>query len=192
TPGGILAEMLAAGMNSGVHGAAQSAVKVEQQVLNWCKQIVGFPRTASGILVTGGSMANLVGLAVARNAKTGIDVNQHGLHSARKPLTLYCSAQTHNSVDKAIGLLGLGRDSLRPIRVNDRFEIDVRALGQAIADDRRQGFHPICVIGNAGTVNTGAVDDLNALADICAREDMWFHVDGAFGALISLSPALRP
>jgi aromatic-L-amino-acid/L-tryptophan decarboxylase len=192
TAGGMLAEMLAAGMNSGVHGAAQSAVKVEQQVLNWCKEIMGFPRSASGILVTGGSMANLVGLTVARNAKAGSDVNQHGLHVVAKPLTLYCSAQTHNSVHKAIGLLGLGRDSLREIRVNDRFEIDITALEDAITEDRRQGFHPICVIGNAGTVNTGAVDDLNNIADICAREDMWFHVDGAFGAMLSLSAELRP
>jgi aromatic-L-amino-acid/L-tryptophan decarboxylase len=192
TPGGMLAEMLAAGMNSGVHGAAQSAVKVEQQVLNWCKQIIGFPRDASGILVTGGSMANLVGLTVARNAKAGIDVNQHGLPSATRPMTLYCSAQTHNSVHKAIGLLGLGRDSLREIPVNQKFEIDIAALEATIEQDRRDGFRPACVIGNAGTVNTGAVDDLNAIADICAREEMWFHVDGAFGAMISLSPSLRP
>jgi aromatic-L-amino-acid/L-tryptophan decarboxylase len=192
TPGGMLAEMLAAGMNSGVHGAAQSAVKVEQQVLSWCKEIMGFPANASGILVTGGSMANLVGLTVARNAKAGIEVNQYGLKSVTKPLALYCSAQTHNSVHKAIGLLGLGRDSLREIPVNDRFEIDIAALEATIAQDRHDGFRPICVIGNAGTVNTGAVDDLNAIADICARENMWFHVDGAFGALISLSPKLRP
>ncbi|HEX7960429.1 MAG TPA: pyridoxal-dependent decarboxylase [Terriglobales bacterium] len=192
TPGGMLAEMLAAGMNSGVHGAAQSAVKVEQQVLNWCKEIMGFPASASGILVTGGSMANLVGLTVARNAKSGTDVNQHGMQSVRQPLTFYCSAQTHNSVHKAIGLLGLGRDSLREIRVNERFEIDIAALSATIEHDRRNGLRPVCVIGNAGTVNTGAVDDLNAIAEICAREDMWFHVDGAFGALISLSPALRP
>lgn len=192
TPGGMLAEMLAAGVNSGVHGAAQSAVKVEQQVLHWCKEIMGFPANASGILVTGGSMANLVGLTVARNAKAGIDVNQHGVQSVRQPLTFYCSAQTHNSVHKAIGLLGLGRDALREIRVNERFEIDIAALAATIEQDRRDGLRPVCVIGNAGTVNTGAVDDLNAIAEICAREDMWFHVDGAFGALVSLSPVLRP
>jgi glutamate/tyrosine decarboxylase-like PLP-dependent enzyme len=192
TPGGMLAEMLTAGMNSGVHGAAQSAVRVEQQVLNWCKQIMGFPRSASGILVTGGSMANLVGLTVARNAKAGIDVNQHGLRSATRPMTFYCSGQTHNSVHKAIGLLGLGRDSLREIPVNQKFEIDIAALEATIEQDRRDGSRPACVIGNAGTVNTGAVDDLNAIADICTREDMWFHVDGAFGAMISLSPSLRP
>src|SRR5262249_9581097 len=108
TAGGMLAEMLAAGMNSGVHGAAQSAVKVEQQVLNWCKQIMGFPQSASGILVTGGSMANLVGLTVGRNAKAGIDLNQHGLDYVLRPLTFYCSEQTHNSAHKAIELLGLG------------------------------------------------------------------------------------
>jgi aromatic-L-amino-acid/L-tryptophan decarboxylase len=192
TPGGMLAEMLAAGMNSGVHGAAQSAVKVEQQVLNWGKEIMGFPRSASGILVTGGSMANLVGLTVARNAKAGIDINQHGLHCALQPLIFYCSTQTHNSVHKAIGLLGLGRESLRQIPVNQKFEIDIAALEATIEQDRRDGFRPACVIGNAGTVNTGAVDDLNTLADICAREDMWFHVDGAFGAMLSLSPSLRP
>lgn len=192
TPGGVLAEMLSASMNSGVHGGSQAALKVEQQVLAWCKEMLGFPASASGILVSGGSMANLVGLTVARNAKAGVDVNSSGLYSTFKPPTLYCSAQTHNSVHKAVALLGLGRQFLRHIPVNRNFEINIGALEQAVTRDKAEGYHPICVIGNAGTVNTGAFDDLNAIADLCLREGMWFHVDGAFGALAALSPKLRP
>ena len=191
TVGGMLAEMLLGGINSSVHGAAQAAVKVEEQVISWCKEMLGYPTDASGILVSGGSMANLVGLTVARNTKAGIDVNDQGMQAA-PPLTIYCSTETHNSVHKVMGLLGLGRQSLRLIPVNAEFEIELSALKKAVGDDKARGLKPICVVGNAGTVNTGAIDDLNSLADICQREDMWFHVDGAFGAIAAISSALAP
>lgn len=189
---GALAEMMAATMNPNVGGADQGAIYVEQQVLDWCKEMLGYPMQASGLLVSGASMANLVGLTVARNTKANFDVKQQGLQDAPHRLTMYGSSEMHSSLQKAAELLGLGSEALRRIPVNAEFEIDVAALKAAIAEDRAQGFQPCCVVGNAGTVNTGAIDDLEKLADICAAEDLWFHVDGAFGALAALSPELRP
>ena len=189
---GMLAELLAAGMNPNLGGADHVANYVEAQVLEWCKEMLGYPREASGLLVSGCSMANLVGLTVARNSMSGFDIRRDGLQAAQKPMTFYGSVETHSSNQKAIELLGLGSASLRQIPVNDDFQIVLPELEAAISKDRHDGFHPICVIGNAGTVNTGAIDDLNALADLCKRERLWFHIDGAFGALAALSPDLRP
>ena len=192
TPLGMLAEMLAAGMNPNVGGADHVANYVEAQVLDWCKEMLGYPAEASGLLVSGGSMANLVGLTVARNSKAEFDLRTHGVHAAPRKMTLYGSQETHSSVQKAIELLGLGSNAFRQIPVNSDFEIDISALETAIFEDRQEGYQPICIIGNAGTVNTGAIDDLDRLADICQREGLWFHVDGAFGALAVLSSELRP
>jgi aromatic-L-amino-acid decarboxylase len=192
TPFAMLAEMLAAGMNPNVGGFNQVPVYVEKQVIDWCKEMLGYSSEASGLLVSGGSMANLVGLTVARNAGAGFDVARLGLQGEGARLTLYGSAEMHYSIEKAVELLGLGSRALRRIPVNSDYQIDTAALSAAIAEDRARGLRPICVIGNAGTVNTGAVDDLRELADICEREGLWFHVDGAFGALAALSPALRP
>jgi glutamate/tyrosine decarboxylase-like PLP-dependent enzyme len=136
-------------------------------------------------------MANLVGLTVARNVKAEIDLRKEGLAAAPRKMVLYASKETHSSNQKAAELLGLGSDALRKIPVNDAFQIDLSALESAIAADRAAGHHPFCVIGHAGTVNTGAFDDLQQLATICEREGLWFHVDGAFGAWAALSPDLR-
>jgi aromatic-L-amino-acid decarboxylase len=192
TPLGALADMLGATMNPNIGGGDQGANYVELQVLTWLKEMLGYPAAASGLLVSGGSMANLVGLAVARNAKADVDIAQEGVAAAGRSMTLYASAETHNSVRKSASLLGLGRAALRDIPVNGAYQIDLAALRRAIDEDRKAGRHPFCVVGNAGTVNTGAIDDLSAIAEICATENLWFHVDGAFGALAALAPRLKP
>jgi aromatic-L-amino-acid decarboxylase len=191
TPGAMLADMLTSAMNSNVHGGDHAAVYVEQQVLSWLKQAMGYPIEASGLLVTGGSVANFVGLAVARNTKAGWDVKREGLAKARQ-LVVYCSSETHNSVQKGAEALGLGTNGLCYIETDSDFRIRMDALREAVAADRKAGRVPICIVGNAGTVNTGAIDDLNAIADFCHSENLWFHVDGAFGATAAISPALRP
>ncbi len=194
-PVGVLAEMLAATMNPNLAGGDHVANYVEQQVLDWCKQITGFPGDSSGILVSGASMANLVGLTIARNAsgmRMKVDLRKTGVQGLPGQMVMYCSTQTHSSVQKAVETLGLGSDALRQIPVDPDFRIRLDILRKTLVEDRESGYIPACIVGNCGTVNTGAVDDLSALADICQEEGLWFHVDGAFGALAALSPELTP
>ncbi|MFA6110386.1 MAG: pyridoxal-dependent decarboxylase [Candidatus Latescibacterota bacterium] len=192
TPLAMLAEMLAAGMNSNLGGGEHTAGYVEEQVLSWCREMTGFPSSAGGLLVSGSSMGNLVGLAVARNARAEFDVRRRGVGASAQPLAVYASTEAHSSIQKAVELLGLGADGLRLAPVRPDFTVDVDAVRGMIAADRAAGLRPIGIVGTAGTVNTGAVDDLPALADLASREGLWFHVDGAFGALACLSPDLRP
>jgi glutamate/tyrosine decarboxylase-like PLP-dependent enzyme len=193
TVSGVLAEMLAATMNTNSGDLDNhSALHVETQVLNWCKEALGYPPEASGQITSGCSAANLIGLTVARNARAGFELRRKGLFAAPRRMVLYASQEIHSSVQKAVELLGLGSDSLRLVPTNQDFQIDVQALKTAISTDRRSGDQPFCVVGAAGTANTGAIDDLQALADICQVEDLWFHVDGAFGAWAKLVPELSP
>lgn len=193
TPIGMLAEMLAAAMNSDVAGYDQSATLVEQQVVGWLADLIGFPKQASGLLVSGATAASLEALTVARNARAGFDVREEGLQERAHPsLVFYASTETHTCVRKAAELLGLGRRALRQIPVGRDFTIDLVALREAIAADRTMGRRPFCIVGNAGTVRTGATDDLRALADVAEHERLWFHVDGAFGPLACLSARVRP
>jgi aromatic-L-amino-acid decarboxylase len=188
---GMYAEMLAAGMNTnGGDLDNHSAIHVETQVVNWLKEILGFPASASGLLTNGCSAANLNGLAVARFAKAPWDLRREGLQGDHPSLVLYASTEAHSSIRKAVELLGLGSEALRPIDVDDQYCIDLGALEDAIQRDRAAGLQPFCVVGSAGTVNTGAFDDLNALADLCAAQDLWLHVDGAFGAWAVLAPSV--
>ncbi len=191
TPLGALAEMLAAGMNPNMGGADHVPNHVEAQVLDWCKEMLGFPPQASGLLLSGGSMANLVGLAVARSARAGFDVRKRGVRAAEGPLTVYGSVEMHSSIQKAVELLGLGSEGLRLVPANADFEIDLGALERMLREDRASGCRPLCIVGNAGTVGTGAIDDLRGLAELSARERVWFHVDGAFGSLAVLVPEYR-
>ncbi len=188
---GIIAEMFAAAMNSNCGGRNHGAIYVEDAVIRWCEDLFSFPPDASGLLVSGTSMANLIGIAVARNSRERGDIRALGLKHYGRPLVAYASEQAHDSVLKAMEVLGLGSESLRKIPVGFRFSIDLAMLRKAVAADRSAGIEPFCIIGCAGTVNTGAIDPLNELASFCADEKLWFHVDGAFGALAIASESLR-
>ena len=186
---GALAEFLAAATDS-ISGSMSyhSNNYAELQVLGWFKAMFGFPSAASGVVTSGCSASNLIALAVARNAKAGYDVRGRGVRGAPKPMTVYCSDEVHSSIQRAVEVLGLGSDSLRRVPVNESMQIDLQALRAAIAQDCAAGLQPFCVVGAAGTTNTGAIDDLAGLADICAAEGLWFHVDGAFGAWAAIAP----
>ncbi len=180
---GALADFLAATMNSNVGAGSHVAMQVEAQVINWIKTLVNYPKTASGLLVGGASMANLIGLGVARNSKAGFDMRAQGLFGANQELVIYASSEVHSCHQKAVELLGLGCNNLRKVPVNDDYQLDLRALEILVRRDRDVGQRPICVIATAGTVNTGAIDPLAEIADFCAKEDLWFHVDGAIGGV---------
>lgn len=189
---GMLAEMLAAGLNANLGGRDHVPIEVERQITHWMRELFHFPENASGLFVTGASMANLIGVLVARTAALGIESRQSGIASDEKRLTAYASSAAHGCVARAMEISGIGRDALRIIPKDSRHRIDLEALQQAIAADRSAGFMPFLIVGNAGTVDIGAVDDLDVLADIASRERLWFHVDGAFGALAMLAPDLAP
>ena len=192
TPLAMMADMLAAAMNPHMAGFNQAPKLVEEQVLGWLTELMGMPRESSGVLVSGGTIANLIGLAVARHAKAGFDIREHGLQGYRGPrLVFYASAETHGWCQKAAELMGLGNSAFRRVQAGSDFRMNVGALRTLIESDRREGMRPFCVVGNAGTINTGAIDDLRAIARVCREEELWFHVDGAFGALARLSNELR-
>ena len=191
---GMMADMLAAGLNPHMAGFDQAPALVEHQVIRWLAELMGMPADASGLLVTGGSMANVLGLAVARTTHArvaGFDVRERG-HAGGPRMRFYGSSETHGWARKAAELLGLGHEAFRRIPVDAGDRIDLAALAAAVAADRAAGDLPFCVLGTAGTVNTGATDDLAALAAFARRERLWFHVDGAFGAWARVSAELRP
>lgn len=189
TPAQLIADLVASAMNSASLGMDEVASSyVELQLLNWLKSLLGYPADSSGLLVSGGSMANLVGLAVARTHAAPYDVRDQGVNLSDYPrLMYYMSSEGHSSLRKAIELLGLGSASLRILPVQDDFTIDIDALRTAIRDDREAGRLPACIIATAGTVNTGAIDPLNELADIAQEEKLWMHADAAFGGFAKLS-----
>jgi aromatic-L-amino-acid/L-tryptophan decarboxylase len=191
TPVGMLAEMLAAGLNANTGGRDQIPLEVEKQVVEWMRVLFNFPATASGLFVTGTSMANSLAVLIARDWRLGSEVRRHGIGPSRT-LTAYASMAAHGSIGRALDFAGLGSEHLRLIAVDGRQQMDVTALEQAIVADRERGLIPFLVTGNAGTVDTGAIDDLAAIAQLCAESQLWFHVDGAYGALAMLAPELAP
>jgi aromatic-L-amino-acid decarboxylase len=192
-PVGITADYLAAAMNPNCWGGDHAAIHVEHRVMQWLAELLGFPPEAEGILVSGGSMANFTALAAARRAMTTGNVREDGLAGPGRPLlTVYASDQVHSCVDKAVDLLGIGTNQLRKIPSDGEFRLPMDALARAVAEDRRAGLTPAIVVGSAGTVNTGAIDPLGEIADFCRREGLWFHADGAYGAMARISPALAP
>jgi glutamate/tyrosine decarboxylase-like PLP-dependent enzyme len=188
---GAIGDFLAAIVNPNMGGGNHVAMQVETQVIDWCKEIVGFPADAGGLLVSGGSMANLVALTVARNVMADCDVRAQGVRAMPAALCVYASVEVHSCAQKALEMLGLGSEALRKVPVDAAYRIDLGALQRMIDDDRARGLKPACVIGNAGSINTGSVDDLAGLATLCAREKLWFHVDGAIGAVVALAPRHR-
>ncbi len=193
TPVGMLAEMLAGGLNVNAGGRHQAPIQLERQLLSWIRQWFEFPPQASGLFVTGTSMANLIGVWVAQRARLGPSLRTQGLAGqTQRTLVAYASAGAHGCIAQALDLSGLGTQALHLIPLNDQFQMDCGALRARIKADRAAGLEPFLVVGTAGSVDVGAVDDLTEVAAICAEEGLWFHVDGAFGALGCLSPQLAP
>jgi glutamate/tyrosine decarboxylase-like PLP-dependent enzyme len=192
TPVGMLAEMLAAGLNANLGGRDHIPIEVERQIVRWMRRIFGFPESATGLFVTGTSVANLIGVLIARDTELGFEVRCAGVAGGSKRLTAYTSLAAHSCIGKAMDIAGIGSDALRLIPVDRRNRIDPAALQAAIDADRRDGLTPFLVVGTAGAVDTGAIDNLDSLAAMCRRERLWFHVDGAYGALAILAPDLAP
>ena len=188
---GALAEFIAAIDGSNLGGGNNAAALMDQQVVGWLKQMMSYPDAAGGTLVSGGSMANIIGLTAARNTMAGIDVRAEGVAAIPRPLRFYGSDQLHSCHQKAMELLGLGNAALRRVPTGPDYRMDVDALKEMIAADKRAGLSPACVIASAGTVNTGAIDDLAAIGAVCCEEGLWFHVDGCIGALIAIAPRNR-
>jgi aromatic-L-amino-acid decarboxylase len=187
TPFAMMADMLAAGINLNQGGGNQAGGLVEAQVIDWFRDLFGFPKGSSGLVVSGGSMANLIGMTVARYVHADFDLRKEGIYGSKKRMMVYASKEVHNCVNKSVDMLGFGSDSLRLIDVNENYEIDIEKLKFQIAADMKSGLQPFCIVANAMTVNTGATDDINALADICEKQKMWLHIDGAIGAMLALS-----
>lgn len=187
---GVAADFLASALNQNVTSwrSAPSATTIEHQVIDWLKTMTGFAPTGTGILLSGGSMANFAALAVALRASTDVDINQSGVAALVGKPRLYASAMTHMSIPKAAALLGIGRDAVQLIPVNQHFQMDVDELRKRIVADRAFGFRPFCVVGNAGEVNTGAIDPLDEIADVCVDTGVWFHIDGSYGGFAARAP----
>jgi glutamate/tyrosine decarboxylase-like PLP-dependent enzyme len=189
-PIGVLGDLLASAVNPncGSWILSPMATEIEAQTVRWIAEFIGFPVASGGLLVSGGNMANLVCFLAARTAKAGPGVRKAGLADAAPRLLAYASSETHTWVQKAADLSGLGTDAIRWIPVDERQRMNTHALRRQIAEDRAAGHQPFCVVGTAGSVSTGAVDPLREIGVICREFDVWFHVDGAYGALAAAVP----
>jgi glutamate/tyrosine decarboxylase-like PLP-dependent enzyme len=185
-PLGALADFLASAVNPNVGGWQLSplASEIEGQTVRWLGELIGFP-AGGGLLVSGGNMANLVGFFAARRARTPWDLRTEGLAGHAERLVLYASTETHTWIQKAADLSGLGTNAIHWIEVDDQQRLKVDDLERRLNEDRAAGLRPFLVVGAAGTVSTGAIDPLPAIADVATREKLWFHVDGAYGAPVA-------
>ena len=188
-----LADLLASALNANLTAwrSAPAAVEIERVTIDWIKQIVGFHSDAVGLFVSGGSMANFAALATARRAKAPEDVLSKGAYSFPRAMRVYASTETHHSVAKAAALLGIGRDNVREVAVDERLKIRLDDLEAKIVEDLETGHLPFCVVGNAGTVNTGACDPLREISEIARRFDLWMHVDASYGGFAILAGSAR-
>jgi aromatic-L-amino-acid decarboxylase len=190
---GVMADLLASGINANLTAwrSAPSPVDLERITIDAVKQILGVDQSAAGLFVSGGSMANLAALAAARRAKAGPDVLTRGARSSSKALTVYASVEAHHSIAKAAALLGIGSDNVRHIPTDDAFKIRIDQLRKTIGDDIAAGQQPFCVVANAGTVNTGAVDALGEVAEVARAFGLWMHVDACYGGFAVMAPSVR-
>lgn len=184
TPVGAYADLIASALNANITcwRSGPAGTELERMVVRWLGALIDYDRDAKGLLTSGGSMANMIALLIAHRRKSGANTSRHGLWNSGPPMSLYASAEVHMSIAKAADILGFGRDQVRVIACDKQQRMRVDLLRQKIESDRREGFRPFCVVGSAGTVNTGVVDPLTEIAEIAAEFDLWFHVDGAYGA----------
>jgi glutamate/tyrosine decarboxylase-like PLP-dependent enzyme len=191
-PLGVLADLLASGINANLTAwrSAPSPIDLERLTIDWLKQILGVDPGAAGLFVSGGSMANLSGLAVARVAKAGPDLKTRGTQSHPRALTLYASVEAHHSIAKAASLLGIGSDNVRQIPVDQNFKMNIDRLRDSIARDVADGHQPFCVVASAGTVATGAIDPLGEIAHVAREFGLWMHVDACYGGFARMAPSV--
>ena len=189
---GAAADLIAAGLNqnSGGWRLSPAASEIEQHLMTWFAERLGMPEGSSGYVASGGAMVNLIALAVARSRHAGWDVREAGVRAGPQ-LTVYASSEVHDTVNRAVQMLGIGTAGIRHISADEDLRMDVAALRSAINADLSDGHRPIAVVGSAGTTGTGAIDPLDAIADVCAEYDLWFHVDGAYGGGAALTEPLR-
>lgn len=193
TPAGAFADLIASALNVNVTAwrSAPGATELERMVVRWLGSMIGYSDKAQGLLTSGGSMANLIAMFIAHRAKAKDDIARKGLWSCGPPMTIYTSDQAHMSIQKAADIIGIGRDQVRTIESDGSFHLNVRALSEQVQEDLKNGLKPFCVVASAGTVNTGAVDPLNEISEVAAEFDLWFHIDGAYGAPATLDERKR-
>ena len=192
TPIGALADGISGALNQNVAVSGSStSTAVELLVLDWIKEILGYDRKSAGILVSGGTMANLTALTVARNVKANFDVRTQGMKSEKR-MMIYASQEVHSCILKAIQILGIGTNNIQWVTVDEHFRLNPMDLKSKIDEDLNNGNQPFAVVATAGTVNTGAIDPLESISDICQNYNLWFHVDAAYGGFATLSPQLKP
>jgi aromatic-L-amino-acid/L-tryptophan decarboxylase len=193
TPLGALSDLLSAAVNPNVGANILSpmATEIEKQTIRWLAELIGVSPESGGILVSGGNMANFTAFLAARTAKAPKSIKEDGMSNVNAKLSVYCSTATHTWIEKAAFFFGIGTKSIRWIEQQDNGKVRLDLLAQAIVQDRENGYSPMMVIGNAGDVSTGAVDDLKAMGEICKKYNLWFHIDGAYGAPAAVIPALK-
>ncbi len=184
TPIGTYGDLIASALNANITcwRSGPAGTELERMVVRWLGALINYDRDAKGLLTSGGSMANTIALLVANRRKSGAEASRRGLWNSGPPMTVYASTEVHMSIAKAADILGFGRDHVREIACDERQRMRVDALREKIDADRREGLRPFCIVGSAGTVNMGVVDPLSELAAVAAEFDLWFHVDGAYGA----------
>jgi aromatic-L-amino-acid/L-tryptophan decarboxylase len=193
-PVAAMGDVLVSALNSNVTSwrSAPAPTELEHITIRWLAEILGYPSSAAGLFVSGGSMANFAGLAAARSARAGCDVTRSGVAQVGKAMRVYVSSEGHSSIAKAAGLLGIGTENVRLVNIDERYRLDVADLERSIGEDRAAGHLPICVIANAGAVATGAFDPIGEIAAVARKHDLWLHVDGAYGGFSALAPSARP